>query len=86
MSVPKKRRTSSSRKRRASHFALKAKSLVKCEKCNELNLPHHACKKCGNYKGRSIFEKVYASVKSEKAKNNSSKKQKEQKGTQDKAK
>ena len=51
MSVPSKRRTKSSVKRRASHFALKAKAAVKCSNCGASLLPHRACAKCGFYKG-----------------------------------
>lgn len=51
MSVPKKKRTKGSVKRRASHFALKAKAIVKCSNCGASLLPHRACAKCGYYKG-----------------------------------
>ena len=51
MSVPKKKRTKGSVKRRASHFALKEKAVVKCSNCGASLLPHRACAKCGYYKG-----------------------------------
>jgi len=51
MSVPKKKRTKSSVKSRASHFALKPKATVKCSNCGASLLPHRACAKCGYYKG-----------------------------------
>ena len=51
MSVPKKKRTKGSVKRRASHFALKEKAGVKCSNCGASLLPHRACAKCGYYKG-----------------------------------
>jgi len=50
MSTPTKRRTSSQGKRRASHFALKSKSLSECAKCKEKVMPHRICAKCGEYK------------------------------------
>ncbi|MFH1668022.1 MAG: 50S ribosomal protein L32 [Candidatus Komeilibacteria bacterium] len=56
MSVPKKRRTSGSRKRRSSHNALKASNLKKCSKCGVAKLPHHACSKCGSYKGKEVLK------------------------------
>ncbi|OIO47523.1 MAG: 50S ribosomal protein L32 [Parcubacteria group bacterium CG1_02_37_51] len=56
MSVPKKKRTSGSRKRRASHNALKVVNLKKCSKCGVAKLPHHACSKCGNYKGKEVLK------------------------------
>jgi len=52
MSVPSKRKTKSSVKRGASHFALKAKATVKCSNCGASLLPHRACSKCGYYKGK----------------------------------
>ena len=54
MGLPSKQRTSRSKKERASHFALKKVNLTKCEKCNELTVPHRACQKCGNYKGKKV--------------------------------
>lgn len=56
MSVQFKRRTSGEKRRRASHFALKASKLVECAKCKTKRLPHHACPNCGTYKGKSIFD------------------------------
>ena len=54
MGLPSKRRTSSQRKRRASHFALKPMMLTKCPKCKKDIIPHHACPHCGYYRGREI--------------------------------
>lgn len=47
-----KRRLSSARqgKRRAATF-LKKTTLVKCENCQSLKLPHVVCANCGTYKG-----------------------------------
>jgi large subunit ribosomal protein L32 len=56
MALPGHRLTSSSKRRRASHFALKKNQLVSCPKCNEPILPHHACPVCGTYKGREIVK------------------------------
>ncbi|MBU2575767.1 50S ribosomal protein L32 [Patescibacteria group bacterium] len=57
MSVPAKRRTSSQGKRRASHFALKSKTLSECAKCKTKVRPHRACPKCGEYKKATKAEK-----------------------------
>ena len=54
MSVPKKRITSSSKKQRASHFAIKKQVLSKCSNCNVALLPHRACSKCGWYRGKKV--------------------------------
>ncbi len=55
MSVPKKRRTSSSVGRRNSHSALDQVTLNKCEKCGQAVKPHAACSNCGAYKGREVI-------------------------------
>jgi|ETNmetMinimDraft_26_1059896.scaffolds.fasta_scaffold112810_1 large subunit ribosomal protein L32 len=50
MSVPKKRRTASSRKRRGSHHRLTSASLKACSECGAQIAPHRACPECGFYK------------------------------------
>ena len=57
MSVPKKRITSSSKKQRASHFAIKKQNLIKCNNCGVALLPHRACSKCGWYKEKKVTTK-----------------------------
>ena len=52
MGLPSKRRTSRSKRERASHFALKTTALTKCPDCGADTLPHQACSKCGRYRGR----------------------------------
>lgn len=52
MGIPTQKRTKASARRRASHFALKPKSTVKCPNCGNTLLPHRACGKCGHYKGK----------------------------------
>ncbi|PIR06559.1 MAG: 50S ribosomal protein L32 [Candidatus Komeilibacteria bacterium CG11_big_fil_rev_8_21_14_0_20_36_20] len=51
MGTPTQKRTKSSARRRASHFALHKPSIVKCSNCGTSLLPHRACPKCGYYKG-----------------------------------
>jgi len=65
MSVPKKRRTSSSVGRRRSHHGLKPLTLNKCPQCGKAVEPHKACSFCGYYKGR---EAVKIKIKKEKKK------------------
>lgn len=67
MPHPTQKRTKSSKKRRASHFALKAKNLVNCPKCGKPKSPHTACKHCGTYKGNQII-KIKNKKKTEKQK------------------
>ena len=52
MGLPSKKRTNTSKKKRASHFALKKSSLAKCSECKAERLPHRACPKCGSYRGK----------------------------------
>jgi len=56
MSVPKKKRTSSSVGRRRSHHALSKLTLNKCSQCGKTVKPHTACDFCGTYKGREVVK------------------------------
>ncbi|RJQ31577.1 50S ribosomal protein L32 [Candidatus Parcubacteria bacterium] len=56
MPVPPKRRPNSSKKRRASHFALRAKNLIKCKNCGKPSLAHQTCPSCGTYQGRQVLK------------------------------
>ncbi|MFA5954187.1 MAG: 50S ribosomal protein L32 [Patescibacteria group bacterium] len=55
MSVPAQRRTSSHKRRRQSHNALKRMTLSTCDKCGKKKLPHTACLVCGTYRGRQVL-------------------------------
>jgi len=56
MALPGHRRTSSHKRRRASHFALKKITLVDCPKCKQSKLQHNACENCGSYSGRQVLK------------------------------
>lgn len=56
MGLPGHRRTSSHKRRRASHFALAKSASAECPKCKAPVLPHRACKNCGFYRGRTIVD------------------------------
>jgi large subunit ribosomal protein L32 len=56
MAVPKKKISTSRRKMRRSHDALKPATYVECPNCGELKLPHHVCAACGYYRGREVVE------------------------------
>ncbi|MBU1038885.1 50S ribosomal protein L32 [Patescibacteria group bacterium] len=56
MGLPGHRRTSSHKRRRASHFALKPAHLTKCTNCQQPVVTHQACANCGYYKGRQVLE------------------------------
>ena len=64
MSVPKKRRTSSSVGRRRAHHALNKLTLSKCPQCGKAIKPHTACEFCGTYKGKEVI-KIKEKVKKE---------------------
>lgn len=53
MSVPKKKRTSGSVRRRQSHDSLTNPALTKCSQCKQIKQPHTACPNCGYYRGRA---------------------------------
>jgi large subunit ribosomal protein L32 len=56
MGLPGHRRTSSHKRRRASHFALKASLFIICSNCGSPTQPHIACWNCGFYKGRQVLQ------------------------------
>ncbi|MBI4458127.1 50S ribosomal protein L32 [Candidatus Uhrbacteria bacterium] len=55
MGLPGHRRTSSHKRRRAAHFALKKAVLSPCPQCKEPMMPHNACPSCGTYAGRQVL-------------------------------
>jgi large subunit ribosomal protein L32 len=55
MAHPKTKRGSSSKKRRASHFALRALRAQPCNSCQSPTVPHQACPSCGTYKKRAVM-------------------------------
>lgn len=59
MGLPGHRRTSSDKRRRAAHFALKKSTINACP-CGAAVLPHHACKACGFYKGKKVVDTTRA--------------------------
>jgi large subunit ribosomal protein L32 len=54
MAVPKKKTSKSRRNMRRAHHALPANAHVECSNCGEVKRPHHVCKSCGHYDGRSV--------------------------------
>ncbi|MFA4937224.1 MAG: 50S ribosomal protein L32 [Patescibacteria group bacterium] len=56
MGLPGHRRTSSHKRRRASHFALVKVHLTKCSHCHKPIRPHLACANCGYYRGRLVLK------------------------------
>jgi large subunit ribosomal protein L32 len=55
MPNPKRRHSKQRTAKRRSHDFLTMLSLSECPNCHERKLPHHACPKCGTYKGRDVL-------------------------------
>ena len=43
-------------RRRAQSWKIPTATLVSCQSCGELILPHRACKACGNYKRVAVLK------------------------------
>jgi len=56
MALPKRKISKSRRDRRRAHQKIEGTVPVSCPECSEAVLPHHACPKCGYYKGRNAIE------------------------------
>lgn len=55
MGLPAKRRTRTSKRERASHFALHPTSVTLCGHCRKTIVPHRVCPFCGWYRGREVI-------------------------------
>jgi len=55
MAVPKRRTSKSRKRKRRTHWKLKAPNLANCPECDELILSHRACPNCGYYKGEKVI-------------------------------
>ena len=53
---PKRRHSKARSSKRRAHDFLTATGVSECPNCHERKLPHHACAKCGTYKGRAVLE------------------------------
>jgi len=56
MAVPKHKTSKSKRNSRRAHTKVLAPNLSACPQCGEAKLPHHVCKSCGSYNGRTVIE------------------------------
>jgi len=55
MPVPKKRHSNTRSQMRRANWKLKKVTFSLCPQCGAPILPHHACKKCGSYNGRTVI-------------------------------
>jgi large subunit ribosomal protein L32 len=56
MPNPKRRHSSRRTANRRAHDFLSSPGLSECPNCHEKKPPHHACPKCGEYKGRAVLD------------------------------
>lgn len=57
MAVPKKKPSHARTfRRKRANEKRELPNLTKCPSCESYILPHRACPKCGNYKGRNVLE------------------------------
>jgi large subunit ribosomal protein L32 len=56
MPNPKRRHSTRRTANRRAHDFLTASGVSECPNCHEKKLPHHACPKCGTYKGRQVLD------------------------------
>jgi large subunit ribosomal protein L32 len=56
MPNPKRRHSTRRTAIRRSHDFLSAVGVSECPNCHEKKLPHRACAKCGEYKGRAVLD------------------------------
>ncbi|MGE0086418.1 MAG: 50S ribosomal protein L32 [Desulfococcaceae bacterium] len=56
MAVPKHKISKSKGRMRRTHQKVDAPAITTCPECGEASLPHHACLKCGTYKGRAVLK------------------------------
>jgi large subunit ribosomal protein L32 len=49
--LPKRRLSSARQGKRRQSISLPKTTLVKCENCKNLKIPHQVCGNCGTYKG-----------------------------------
>lgn len=56
MAVPKRKKSKMKSRKRRTHYRVAPPAVVLCPQCGEPKRPHHACPKCGTYRGRQIIE------------------------------
>lgn len=56
MPNPKRRHSTRRTANRRAHDFLTSTGVSECPNCHEKKLPHRACAKCGEYKGRAVLE------------------------------
>ncbi|NTW14983.1 MAG: 50S ribosomal protein L32 [Candidatus Moranbacteria bacterium] len=57
MALPKQRHTRHRRDRARRELEMTPTQTVSCPKCGTPVVPHRACQKCGEYRGRAVVKK-----------------------------
>ncbi|HEU5140422.1 MAG TPA: 50S ribosomal protein L32 [Bacillales bacterium] len=57
MAVPKRRTSTTRKKKRRTHYKLRVPGMVECDNCGEYKLSHRVCPECGSYNGNNVVEK-----------------------------
>jgi large subunit ribosomal protein L32 len=63
MANPKQRHTKQRRDRAREQFKITPTTVKVCTKCSAPVLPHRACPKCGNYRGREVVKQTVPKLK-----------------------
>ncbi|MDD5486051.1 MAG: 50S ribosomal protein L32 [Dehalococcoidales bacterium] len=64
--LPKRKISKARRDARRSHIqTAKTPTLVECDQCHSMRLPHITCPTCGTYRGREVIEVKQPKSKSE---------------------
>lgn len=53
--LPKRKLSTRRQARRERSIKIHIKNPIRCQNCKELTIPHHVCKKCGFYDGKSVI-------------------------------
>jgi large subunit ribosomal protein L32 len=56
VATPKKKKTRSRTRQRASHWKTSPTTYSECPQCHQPKLPHRVCTNCGYYAGRQAIE------------------------------
>jgi large subunit ribosomal protein L32 len=56
VAVPKRKMSRSNTRSRRAQWKAAAPTLVKCDRCRQLKLPHTACGECGTYNRRQVLD------------------------------
>lgn len=56
MAVPKRKTSKARKRKRRSHLALKAPTLVRCKRCEAWTPAHTICGECGFYRGKPVLQ------------------------------